>query len=73
MDEMGLYKRRHFAFIDAVVLIVDQSMPRNLLPIGRIIKVYPDKKGGVGKVEIKTKTMILERLTMKICPLESSE
>ena len=38
------YKRRNFA-IDDVVLMVVQSMPRNMWPIGRIIKVIPIKKG----------------------------
>ena len=66
------YKRGNFA-IDDVVLIVDQSMPRNMWPIGRIIKVYPDKKGYIRKVDIKTKTTILERPINKICLLKSSE
>jgi hypothetical protein len=53
------------------VLVVDQSSPSNTWPLGRITEVFPDKKGFVRRVAVKTSTAILERPISKLCLLES--
>lgn len=50
-----------------IVLIVDESAPRNSWVMGKILKTLPDKKGFVRKVMVKTKTNILERPIDKLC------
>jgi hypothetical protein len=65
-------QRRNFAVGD-IVLVVDQSTPRNSWPIGRIVRVYPDKKGFVRSVDVKTKMTVLERPINKLCLLESTQ
>ena len=65
------YPRRNFAVSD-VVLVVDQSSPSNTWPLGRITEVFPDKKGFVRRVAVKTSTAILERPISKLCLLESA-
>ena len=65
-------QRRNLAVGD-IVLVVDQSTPRNSWPIGRIVKVFSDKKGFVRSVHVKTKMTVLERPINKLCLLESTE
>ena len=66
-----MLSRRNFTFGDTV--IVDESKPRNVWPIGRITEVFPDKDGFLRCVRIKTKTSTLERPITKLCLLESIE
>ena len=66
------HQRRNFA-VGHIVLVVDQSTPRNSWPIGRIVRVYPDKKGFVRSVDVKTKMTVLERPINKLCLLESTQ
>ena len=63
--------RRNFTVGDTV--IVDESTPRNVWPIGRITEVFPDRDGFVRRVRVKTKTSTLERPITKLCLLESIE
>ena len=42
-----------------VVLVVDPSAPRGSWPLGRVQAVFPDKKGLVRSVEVKTKCTTL--------------
>ena len=65
-------KRRNFVPGD-VVIIVDNQVPRNSWPMGRIIKTIPDAKGYVRRVLLKTKTNELERPVDKICLLLEAE
>ena len=53
------------------VIVVDESTPRNVWPIGQIAEVFPDKQGLVRRVKVKTKT--LERPISKLCLLELVE
>jgi hypothetical protein len=69
-NDKNFYPRRNFAVND-VVLIVDQSSPCNTWPLGRIMQVFPDKKGFVRRVAVKTSMSILERPISKLCLLES--
>lgn len=60
---------RNFAVGD-IVLIVDDSAPRNTWLTGKVIQTIPDKTGMVRQVKIKTKTSTLDRPITKICLLQ---
>jgi len=64
--------RRNFLPGD-VVLIVDDSAPRNSWLMGRVVNIVPDKGGLVRSVHIKTKTNYLERPITKLCLLQEAE
>ena len=51
-------------------VIVDESTPRKVWPIGRITEVFPDRDGFVRRVRVKTKTSTLDRPITKLCLLE---
>ncbi|KAJ8409426.1 hypothetical protein AAFF_G00228270 [Aldrovandia affinis] len=63
---------RNFCVGD-VVLIVDDTSPRNSWSLGRIVETFPDKKGFVRQVKVKTKTSELCRPVTKLCLLQESE
>ena len=50
-----------------VVMIVDDSAPRNSWVLGKVIKTMPDAKGLVRRVLVKTKSNTLERPVEKLC------
>lgn len=52
-----------------LVLIMDSSAPRNSWPMGRVIKTFPDRRGFVRQVRIKTQTSCLDRPITKLCLL----
>ncbi|XP_028279424.1 uncharacterized protein LOC114447399 [Parambassis ranga] len=54
-----------------IVLLADSSVPRGSWLMERILEVFPDKKGFVRSVHLKTKTNILERLVTKLCLLQA--
>ena len=54
-------------------VIVDESTPGNVWPIGRITEVFPDRDAFVRRVRVKTKTSTLEPPITKLCLLESIE
>ena len=64
--------KRNFAVGD-VVLIVDDTSPRNSWPLGRIVETFPDRNGLVRQVKVKTKTNELCRPITKLCLLQESE
>lgn len=53
-------KRRNFQ-CDDIVLVVDPTSPRGSWILGRIVKVYPDNRGLVRTVKMKTQTTTIER------------
>ena len=55
-----------------IVLIMDDSAPRNSWIIGRITETMPDRNGLVRQVRIKTRTSALCRPVSKICLLQES-
>lgn len=55
-----------------IVIIVDDSAPRNSWIVGRITEAVPDRKGLVRQVRIKTRTSTLCRPVTKICLLQES-
>ena len=57
--------------VDDVVLLLDESTPRNVWPIGRVIEVIPDSQGLVRRATIKTAKGIFHRPIHKLCLLEA--
>ena len=53
--------------INDVVLIVDENTPRSQWPLGRIVKTYPDSKGIVRTVSIRTRSTEQKRPISKVC------
>lgn len=53
--------------IGDIVMIIDDSAPRNSWVLGRVLQLIPDAKGLVRRVIIKTKTSTLERPVDKLC------
>lgn len=62
--------RRNFAVGD-LVLIVDQTVPRNQWLLGRIVEVYPGEDGYVRSVTVKTRSSMLKRPIDKLVLLEN--
>lgn len=60
--------RRNFVVGD-IVIIMDPTAPRGSWSLGKIIQTYPDKKGFVRFVQLKTKTGLLDRPVSKLCLL----
>lgn len=54
---------------DDIVLIMDDTSPRNSWLMGRIIETIPDSRGHVRRVKIRTRNNILERPITKLCLL----
>ncbi|KAK5883663.1 hypothetical protein CesoFtcFv8_019965 [Champsocephalus esox] len=60
--------RRNFQPGD-IILIVDDSAPRNSWVMGKVLKTMSDAKGAVRSVSVKTKTSVLVRPITKLCLL----
>ncbi|KAL4009499.1 hypothetical protein ACER0C_003351 [Sarotherodon galilaeus] len=56
-----------------IVLIVDDTAPRNSWITGKVIHTISDKAGMVRQVRIKTKTSVLDGPITKICLLQESD
>lgn len=56
-----------------VVLIVDETSPRSSWPLGKVVETFPDRKGLVRQVKVRTKTSELCRPITKLCLLLESE
>ena len=57
--------------VNDVVLLLDESSPCNVWPIGRVIQVIPDSQGLVRRATIKTTKGIFDRPIHKLCLLEA--
>ncbi|XP_063826507.1 uncharacterized protein LOC135075990 [Ostrinia nubilalis] len=55
-----------------VVLIADNTLPRNTWPLGRIVATYPGPDDIVRAVDVQTKGGILRRPTKKLVVLQST-
>ena len=64
--------RRNFAIGD-IVLVMDQTMPTNCWPLGKVIEVNSGRDGLVRSVKVKSKGGILTRPVDKLCMLEQVE
>ena len=56
-----------------LVIIVDDTAPRNSWLTGRVVEADPDRNGFVRRVRLKTKTGFLERPITKLCLLQEAE
>ena len=65
-------KRRNLVPGDLVIL-VNENLPRNRWDMGRIVKSYPDKRGVVRHVDLKTYSGILKRPIHKLCLIREAE
>ena len=54
-----------------VVLVMDESLPRNKWTLGRIKRVYPDQKGLVRSADIRTQYSVIKRPITKLVLLLS--
>jgi hypothetical protein len=59
--------------ISDVVIIVDDTAPRNSWKIGKIEAVYPGRDGIIRVVDVKTATGIYRRPVTKLCRISVSE
>ncbi|XP_071088902.1 uncharacterized protein [Haliotis cracherodii] len=66
-------KLRRNLKIGDIVLIVDNTAPRNSWSMGKVVKLMPDRKGVVRRVEVKTQTKVLDRPISKLCLLLESD
>lgn len=64
--------RRNFTIGD-LVLVVEDTSPRNSWLKGRITETMTDSKGHVRCVRLKTKTSVLEQSVTKLCLLLEAE
>lgn len=53
-----------------IVVIIDESSPRNNWSMGHITDTFPDKRGHVCRVKVKTQNGTLERPVTKLCLLK---
>jgi len=67
-----LEPKRNFK-VDDVVIVIDESMPRNCWPLGRITDVFAGDDGLVRSVQVKTSANIVTRPVTKVCLLEAVE
>ncbi|KAL7739645.1 hypothetical protein ACLKA6_018855 [Drosophila palustris] len=56
--------------IGSVVVVVDENLPRNMWPMGRIINTITAKDGQVRRVTIKTNKGTMERPATKVAVLD---
>lgn len=56
-----------------LVLIMDNTAPRNSWLMGRVMQTFPDRKGLVRQVKIKTRTSCLDRPITKVCLLQEAD
>lgn len=74
MQQRQKWNRAQRSFtVGDLVLLVDESAPRNSWPLGRITDTTKDHKGLVRKVRVKTQTNELERPITKLCLLLEAE
>ncbi|XP_076853974.1 uncharacterized protein LOC143509288 [Brachyhypopomus gauderio] len=64
--------RRSFAVGD-IVVVMEPLAPRGSWQMARVTQTYPDKRGHVRSVQLRTKTGQLERPVTKICLLMEAE
>ncbi|XP_071093299.1 uncharacterized protein [Haliotis cracherodii] len=73
LERQKWVKLRRNLKIGDIVLKVDNTAPRNSWSMGKVVKLMPDRKGVVRRVEVKTQTKVLDRLISKLCLLLGSD
>ena len=66
-----LYRKRNIQEND-IVLLMDDSTPRQSWPLGRVTKPHFDRHGDVRSATVKTSTGVLERPINKLCVIVPS-
>lgn len=56
-----------------IVLITDNTAPHNSWVIGRVQQTFPDKRGFVCQVHIKTRSSCVDRPIKKVCLLQEAD
>ena len=64
--------KRNLAVGD-IVLVATESSRRNSWPLGRIVEVFPDKRGLVRRAKVSMKSGVFERPIDKLCLLVEGE
>ncbi|XP_006812905.1 uncharacterized protein LOC102809325 [Saccoglossus kowalevskii] len=67
-----VHPRRNLALGD-IVLVINNSVPRNIWPMGKVVEVMKDRRGLVRMVKVKTKTNVYLRPVDKLCLLLESD
>ena len=65
MRQKWLRQHRNLSVGD-IVFVSAENCPWNCWPVGRILEVFPDRKGLVRRVKVKTKSTVLERPIEKL-------
>ena len=52
--------------VDDIVLMLEDTAPRNQWPCGKIVETFPSEDGRVRKVKVKTRDTHLERPIQKL-------
>lgn len=74
LQERHKWNKRERNFVPGdIVVVMDAAAPRGSWPLGRILETFPDKKGLVRSVRLRTRTSILERPVTKLCLLCEAE
>jgi len=53
--------------VNYIVIVTDETMPRNVWPVRHILAVFPGDDGRVRSVRVKTATSMLTRPVSKLC------
>ena len=56
-----------------IVLVVDETVPRGKWRMGRVSKTFPDHRGNVRVVEVKTQSGVIRRPIAKLCLIGESD
>lgn len=68
LRQKWVHPQRNLAVGD-VVLVAGETSHRNSWPLGRVIETFPDKRGFVRRVKVRTKSAVYERPVDKLCLL----
>ena len=52
-----------------VVLVMGETLHRNSWPLGRVVETFPDNRGFVRGLKVRTKSAVYERPVDKLCLL----
>ena len=66
------HKPRDNLQLNDVVLVVDENASRGQWPLGRVMEVYPDKRGVVRFVDVRMGKSVKRRPIHKLCLLEQA-
>ena len=59
--------------VDDIVLLVEDSQQRSKWLMGRVLKTFPDKRGLVRTMLVKTHTNVFKRPIAKLCPILTAD